>query len=102
MSGISKRAWLGLILLTLLSYFQFPGHIYLESDTQVYIPIFERLRDPSLLGRDPMAVRSHTAFTIYDELALGLDRLTGAGFEACLGAMHLLVRLSLLAGILMI
>jgi hypothetical protein len=102
MSGPSWRAWLGLLLLTLLSYFQYPGHIYLESDTQIYIPMLERFENRALFERDPMVVRSHTAFTLYDELVLGLHRLTGLSFEATLGLLHVVARLSLLAGIFLI
>lgn len=102
MSGISRGALLGLILLTLLSYFQFPGHIYLESDTQIYLPMFERFRNPALFERDPMVVRSHTAFTLYDELALGLSGMTGLDLEAALGALHIVVRLTLLTGVFLI
>ncbi|MBI3664833.1 MAG: hypothetical protein HY236_01175 [Acidobacteria bacterium] len=99
---IPLLVWPGLILFVLLSYFQFPGHRYLESDTQIYVPMFERFRDPALLSRDPMVVRAHTAFTLYDELTLGLARVTGWDFEAVLGAEHMVIRLALLAGIFLI
>jgi len=102
MMGISRYAWLGLLLLTLLSYFQFPGNTYLESDTQIYLPMFERFRDPSLLARDPMVVRAHTSFTLYDELTAGLAWLGGLDFEPVLRALHLAARLALLAGVFLI
>ncbi len=100
--SLSAPTFLGLLLFALLSYFQFPGHIWLESDTQIYLPMLERFRDPSLFERDPMVIRAHTAFTLYDELALALDRLTGWGFEGALGLAHVVVRLALLAGIFLI
>lgn len=93
---------IALVLIVLLSYFQYPGHRYLESDTQIYVPMFERLRDPSLFERDPMAVRPHTAFTLYDELTLGLERATGAGLEGVLGALQVAARIALVAGIFLI
>ena len=93
---------LGLFLCALLSYFQYPGHTYLESDTQIYIPIFERLRDRTLLERDPMVARPHTAFTLYDELVLGLNRVTGMGFEGVLGLLHVAARVALVAGVFLI
>ena len=102
MSGISGRAWLGLVLLALLSYFQYPGHIYLESDTQIYVPMFERFENLGLLGRDPMAVRAHTAFTLYDELVRAARRVTGLPLEAALGVLHVVVRVTLLAGVFLI
>ena len=100
--GLSVAAAAGLALFTLLSYFQHPGHVFLESDTQVYLPMLERFRDPSLYQRDPMVVRAHTAFTLYDEASLGLSRLTGLEMEAALGLLHLAVRFTLLAGIFLI
>jgi hypothetical protein len=102
MSRPSTPAWLGLVALALLSYFQYPGHIYLESDTQIYLPMFERFRDPGLFERDPMVTRAHTAFTLYDECALWTARLTGLDFEAALGILHVLVRVTLLAGIFLV
>jgi len=78
--------------LTLLSYFVFPGRTWLQADTQIYVPILERLWDPAVLALDPVAQRPHVAFTIYDEVALGLRRLTGLPFHAILTAQQLLFR----------
>ena len=33
----------------LLTFFQFPGHTWLQQDTQIYAPILEHLRDPAVL-----------------------------------------------------
>ena len=41
-----------LLALTLLGFFVFPGHTFLQSDTQIYIPIFERIENPNLYARD--------------------------------------------------
>ncbi len=100
--GPSKLSWVGLAALALLSYFQYPGHIYLQSDTQIYAPMFERFRDPSLLGRDPMVTRAHTAFTLYDEWARAAAWATGLDFEGALGILHVVIRVTLLAGIFLI
>jgi len=78
--------------LTLLSYFVFPGHTWLQADTQIYVPILERLWDPSVLANDPVAQRPHVAFTVYDEVTLGLRRLTGLELHAILTAQQLLFR----------
>ena len=69
MMGSSARVMsgslaLGILAVTLLTFFFFPGHTYLQSDTQIYIPLMERLWDPSLLGRDLMASRPHLAYTL--------------------------------------
>ena len=44
------RRWsaaLAVLALTSISFFVFPGHTILQADTQIYIPILERLADPS-------------------------------------------------------
>jgi hypothetical protein len=78
--------------LALLTFFQFPGHTWLQQDTQIYDPILEHLRDPSTLDRDLVVLYPHVSFTLYDELALGLRRLTGSDFEHVLGAEQILFR----------
>ena len=60
--------------LTLLSYFQFPGHTYLQADTQIYIPILEHLWDPAVLADDLLVQKPHVSFTLYDEAAAALLR----------------------------
>jgi hypothetical protein len=69
----------GVLLIALLTYY-FPGHTYLHQDTQIYVPMFERIWDPSVLAKDLSATRPHTTFTIYDETALALRYLTGQSF----------------------
>jgi hypothetical protein len=91
-----------LALLALLSYFQYPGHIYLQSDTQIYVPMLQRFQDLSLYQRDPMVTRAHTAFTLYDELALAAWRATHLPLEGALGLLHAAARVALLAGIFLI
>jgi hypothetical protein len=43
-----------IVALTLLGYLHFPGHTYLQSDTQIYAPMLERLWDHTALTRDFM------------------------------------------------
>ena len=66
--------------LTLLNYFQFPGHTYLQADTQIYIPILEHLWDPGVLADDLLVQKPHVSFTLYDEAAAALRKLTGLPF----------------------
>jgi hypothetical protein len=91
-----------LILLTAVGYLEFPGHTYLLSDTQIYIPILEHYRDPSLFTREMVAIRPHVAFTIYDEMALGLRHFTGLGFEQVLTIQQLLFRALGILGVFLI
>lgn len=84
---------LALAALVALGFFWLPGHTYLQSDTQIYIPILERFRDPSLYPHDPVAQRHHVTYTIYDEAALALRWLTGAeSFQPVLTAQQLATR----------
>lgn len=79
-------------IMTLAGYFRFPGHTFLSSDTQIYVPLFEHLRDPSVLADDIVASRPHLSFTIYDEVALWVHRALGAPFQHILVAQQLSFR----------
>lgn len=92
----------GVLLLTFAGYFLFPGHTYLLSDTQIYIPMFDHLRDSSLFTRDIMALRPHLSYTIYDETALLLVRITRLSFETVLQAEQILFRALGIAGLVLI
>jgi hypothetical protein len=78
--------------LALLTFFQFPGHTWLQQDTQIYTPILEHLRDPSVLRNDLLVQRPHVAFTLYDEAARMLRAVTGQGFREVLQAQQLVTR----------
>ncbi len=91
-----------IVCLTLLGFFRFPGHTFLQSDTQIYIPILERLWNPDVFGREPVALDPHVSFTIYDEMALLLRRVTGLDFESVLIAQQLILRALGLLGIYLV
>ena len=93
---------LALAVLTLLTYFQFPGHTYLTQDSQIYVPILEHLWDPSALPREILVERPHVAFTIYDEAALALRWLTHAGFHPILAVQQIVFRALGLWGVYLI
>lgn len=78
--------------IALVTFFWFPGHTWIQQDTQIYAAILEHLRDPSVLGSDILVQRPHVAFTIYDEMAIWLRNLTGLPFGDVLGAVQLLTR----------
>jgi len=83
-----------LAALVLLGFYWMPGRTFLQSDTQIYIPILERFRDPSLYPGDPVAMRPHVTYSIYDEMALLLRKVTGASsFEPVLLGQQLATRL---------
>ena len=83
-----RRVWIGAAILgiTLLNFFQFPGHTWLQSDTQIYTPILEHLWNPAVLEKDLIAQHPHVAFTLYDETALALRQATGLDFRYVLEA----------------
>src|SRR6266849_4064374 len=78
--------------LTLLSYYQFPGHTYLQADTQIYIPILEHLWDPGVLADDLLVQKPHVSFTLYDEIAAALRKVTGLPFRSVLAGEQVVFR----------
>lgn len=102
MRGSYAAALAAIAVLVVCGFFFFPGHTFLHSDTQIYIPILERLRDPSLYQHDMVAQRPHVSFTIYDETALLLRKITGQEFWAVLHAQQILFRICGLFGIFLV
>lgn len=78
--------------LTLLNYFQFPGHTYLQADTQIYVPILEHIWDPSSLPGDLIVQKPHVSFTLYDEVAEALRKLTTLPFQQILAGEQIFFR----------
>ena len=82
----------GALALALLTFFQFPGHTWLQQDTQIYVPILEHLRDPAVLRNEILAQQPHVAFTIYDEAARFLRGVTGLRFREVLAFQQIVTR----------
>ncbi|MEO8028294.1 MAG: DUF6798 domain-containing protein [Bryobacteraceae bacterium] len=82
-----------LIALAALTFY-FPGRTYLQSDTQIYIPMMERAAsaDPGVLAQDSMVTRPHTGLSLYDDIAVALRRRTGLSFEQILVAQQVVFR----------
>jgi hypothetical protein len=80
------------LALALLTFFQFPGHTWLQQDTQIYVPILEHLRDPAVLRNEILVEQPHVAFTIYDEAARFLRAATGLGFREVLALQQIAAR----------
>src|SRR5258708_5335172 len=91
-----------IVVITLLGYFLFPGHTYLQSDTQIYVPMMERMRDPGLFTRDIAVTRPHLAYTAYDEITSGLARGTGLDLEKVLTIEQLVFRTLGVVGLILI
>ena len=94
--------FLGLAFITYLEFRYFPGHSYLQGDSQIFVPMLEKLDAPGFLSRDPVAVSPHLTYTIYDEATLFFHRLTKQSFETVLLAQLLLSRAAALLGIFLL
>jgi hypothetical protein len=86
-----------LAVVTLIGFFVFPGHTYLQSDTQIYVPMMERIADPSAFPRDLVATKPHLSYTIYDDVAIAVHRWIP--FETSLTAEQIVYRALQLYGI---
>ena len=98
------RPWVAAAVaaLALLSFFQFPGHTWLQQDTQIYAPILEHQRDPALLRNELLAQYPHDGFTLYDEIAIALRRITGLGFREVLQFQQIVTRALGIWGLLLL
>src|SRR5882724_3367276 len=90
------------LALALLTFYQFPGHTWLQQDTQIYAPILEHLRDPSVLRNEILVEQPHVAYTLYDEAALTLHAVTGLGFGDVLAAQQIVTRALGIWGLLLL
>src|SRR5947209_18273927 len=88
-----------ILALTLLGFIAIPGHTFLHSDTQIYVPMLEHLWDPSTFPNDLVATKPHLSYTLYDEIAIALRWLTRTSFQDVLVAQQLLYRALQIFGI---
>lgn len=96
-----QHAWAAaaLLLFTAISFLHFPGHTYLQADTQIYVPILERLWDPTVFEQELIAQKPHVAFTIYDEATLVLRKLINLSMRDALYTQQIVFRFAALLGI---
>lgn len=95
-------ALIALLSIGLFGFFVFPGRTYLHQDSQIYLPMMERLVDSHVLGNDLIATHPHLSFTCYDEIAVGLRKLTGLDFQVILTAQQIVTRLLGLLGVFLL
>lgn len=93
---------ISLAAFTWLEYEFFPGHTYLESDTQIYLPMLERLDTPGFLSRDLVATHPDVAYTIYDEVTLLLHEVAHLEFRTALTVQQLFSRGAAMLGIFLL
>jgi hypothetical protein len=94
---------LGILAVTWLEFEVFPGHTYLQSGTQIYVPVLERLNAPGYLSRDLLSGTPDLVnYTFYDEVTLFLHNAGRLPFQAALQGQQLLFRLAAVAGIVLL
>ncbi len=95
------KAAAAILAITALSFFVFPGHTYLQQDTQIYVPILEN-QWTGALASDLLVERPHVNFTLYDELTDALRWLTHSPLGIVLPAEQLFFRACGFAGVYLI
>ncbi len=93
---------LGIVAITWLQFAIFPGHSWLQSDTQIYVPMLERLASPGLLSRDLVATHPNVAYTIYDEVTLFLHEAGRLNLHTALVGQQLFCRAGAVLGVFLI
>lgn len=97
--SVSPAVKLAVAGLALLSFFVYPGHTFLESDSQIFMPVVLHMQDPTLYRNDVVLEGPHTAYTLYDELLRGLNFITGIRHELLLYGLQIVFRLLGLLGV---
>jgi len=85
-----------------LEFTVFPGHSYLEGDTQLYLPMLERVDSPGLLSRDLVATNPTLTLTAYDEVTLLLHDAGHQPFQRALLAQQFVFRMAALTGVFLL
>jgi hypothetical protein len=85
-----------------LEFTAFPGHSYLEAETQIYLPMLERVDAPGLLARDLVATNPTLSLTAYDEATLFLHEAGRQPFRRALLGQQFIFRLAALVGIFLL
>ena len=93
---------IGIAAVTWLEFRFFPGHTYLQSETQIYLPILEHIDTPNFLSRDSIATHPHVSYTIYDEVSVFLHQVGRWPFENVLQGQQALFRAAQILGVFLI
>ena len=80
----------------------FPGHSYLEGNTQLYLPMLERMDAPGFLSRDLVATNPTLALTAYDEVTLLLHEVGRQPFRRTLLGQEFIFRMAALLGVFLL
>jgi hypothetical protein len=97
-----RRGLLIVLALLVVTWFEFqvyPGHSYLQGETQLLVPMLERLDTPGFLSRDLVASNPSFAYTIYDEVTQFIHAEGHLSFEQALLRQQILFRLVAVFGV---
>jgi hypothetical protein len=100
-----RRGLLILLCLLAVTWFEFqvyPGHSYLQGDTQLLVPMLERLDTPGFLSRDLVAANPVFTFTIYDEFTQFLHAQGHLSFEQALLRQQIVFRFAGILGVFLL
>lgn len=93
---------IGLLACTYLEFILYPGHSFLEGESQLLAPMIERLQFPGLLSRDLVATHSILRYTAYDEITLLLMHVPRIDLQHALVIQQLVSRFALALGAFLI
>jgi hypothetical protein len=85
-----------------LEFRVFPGHTYLEADSQLYLPMLERVDSPGLLARDLVAANPSLLLTAYDEVTVLLHKEGRLPFRRALLGQQFVFRVAALIGVFLL
>ncbi len=85
-----------------LEFTVFPGHSYLEGDTQIYLPMLEKMDAPGLLSRDLVATSGSLSLTAYDEATLLLHEAGRQSLRHALLGQEFICRIAALVGVMLL
>lgn len=90
---------LALLVVTWFEFQVYPGHSYLQGETQLLVPMLERLDTPGFLSRDLVASNPSFAYTIYDEITQLLHAEGHLTFEQALLRQQIFFRFLAVLGL---
>jgi hypothetical protein len=85
--------------ITCVEFEVLPGHTYLAGNTQLYVPMLERLEAPGFLSRDLVATHPNLSLTVYDEATLFLHQVGHLDFGRALSVQQILFRAAAIIGV---
>jgi hypothetical protein len=94
--------FLGFLAIAWVEFEVFPGHTYLASSSQLYVPMLRHLDTPGYLSRDLVATHPNLTYTVYDEVTLFLHGALQMDFHAALVAQQAACRVAALLGVFLL